>query len=73
MDTTTRIKMKILEDLYSREQAELKAKYSKYYESLDKSQPKIVVTDVLNKLLKESGDKLKCYFNEDGFVLSEIN
>ena len=47
MDTKTKIMMRILDDLYSTGKNTLKGKYSKYYESLDREQPRIVVSSAI--------------------------
>lgn len=68
MDTTSEIAMRLLNDLFTNEDARLHAGYSKYYESLDASQSKEVVSGALKKLLHEN-DNLKCEFGEDDFSL----
>ena len=69
MDTKTKIMMRILDDLYSTGKNTLKGKYSKYYESLDRDQPKIVVSDAIKQILSESKEA-HCDFNETTFELS---
>jgi len=70
MDTTTKIMMKILEDMYSNGKSSLHANYSDYYESLDETQPKIVVSDAIKKILSESSNAT-CEFGEDDFFLQD--
>ena len=69
MDTKTKIMMRILDDLYSTGKNTLKGKYSKYYDSLDKEQPKIVVTDAIKQILNESKEA-HCEFKDTTFELS---
>lgn len=71
MDTTSKIMMRILDDLYSGNGTRLEGEYEKYYESLDAEQSKIVVTDAIRKLLNENLEA-KCEFGETGFKL-EVN
>jgi hypothetical protein len=71
MDTTSKIMMRILEDLYSGNGTIIEGEYEKYYESLDAGQSKTVVTDAIRKLLNENAGA-KCDFGETGFKL-EIN
>lgn len=68
MDTTTEITMKLLNDLFSGSDNKLQASYSKYYDSLDTSQSKEVVSGALKKILHEN-DNVKCEFGEDSFTL----
>lgn len=68
MDTTSEIIEHLLNDLYTGDENKLTAEYSKYYESLDSSQSKEVVTTALKRLLHEN-DNAKCEFGEDGFTL----
>ena len=68
MDTTSKIMMRILDDLYSGNGTRLEGEYEKYYESLDAEQSKTVVTDAIKKLLKENSEA-KCEFGETGFTL----
>ena len=51
MDTTSEITAKLLNDLFSGEDNKLCASYSKYYDSLDASQSKEVVSGALKKIL----------------------
>lgn len=69
MDTTSKIMMCILDDLYSGNGTRLEAEYSKYYESLDPEQSKTVVTDALKKLLNENSDA-SCDFGDTTFTLT---
>ena len=69
MDTTTKIMMKILDDLYSTPGNELTSEYAKYYESTAKGQPRIVVGDVLDKIAKDMGGKVVCEKREDDFTI----
>ena len=71
MDTTSKIMMRILDDLYSGNGTRLEGEYEKYYESLDAEQSKTVVTDAIKKLLKENTEA-SCEFGETGFKL-EVN
>ena len=71
MDTTGKIMMRILDDLYSGNGTRLEGEYDKYYESLDPEQSKTVVTDAIKKLLKENSEA-SCEFGESGFKL-EVN
>ena len=71
MDTTSKIMMRILDDLYSGNGTRLEGEYEKYYESLDAEQSKIVVTDAIRKLLNENLEA-KSEFGETGFKL-EVN
>lgn len=68
MDTTSEIAMRLLNDLFSNEDNKLSTQYSKYYESLDASQSKEVVSGALKKILHEN-DNAKCEFGEDTFTL----
>lgn len=68
MDTTSEIAMRLLNDLFSNENNKLSTQYSKYYESLDASQSKEVVSGALKKILHEN-DNAKCEFGEDTFTL----
>ena len=68
MDTTSKIMMRILDDLYSGNGTRLEGEYEKYYESLDAEQSKTVVTDAIKKLLNENSEA-KCEFGETGFTL----
>ena len=68
MDTTSKIMMRILDDLYSGNGTRLEGEYEKYYESLDAEQSKTVVTDAIRKLLNENSEA-SCEFGETGFVL----
>lgn len=68
MDTTSKIMMRILDDLYSGNGTCLEGEYEKYYESLDPEQSKTVVTDAIKKLLKENSEAT-CEFGESGFKL----
>ena len=70
MDTTSEIMMRLLSDICSSSENTLKAKYSKYYESLDKSQPKIVVGAALQKILDQNKGKSSCEFGDDDFTLT---
>ena len=69
MDTTTEISERLLNDLFSNNDNKLTAEYSKYYESLDASQSKEVVSGALKKILHEN-DNAKCEFGEDTFTLT---
>lgn len=69
MDTTSEIMMRLLSDLCSGDSNTLKGKYSKYYESLDKSQPKIVVSAAIQKILDENKGKSSCQFGDEDFTL----
>ena len=71
MDTTSKIMMRILDDLYSGNGTRLEGEYENYYESLDAEQSKTVVTDAIKKLLNENSEA-KCEFGETGFKL-EVN
>jgi hypothetical protein len=71
MDTTSKIMMRILDDLYSGNGTRLEGEYENYYESLDAEQSKTVVTDAIRKLLKENAEA-SCEFGETGFKL-EVN
>ena len=71
MDTTSKIMMRILDDLYSGNGTRLEGEYEKYYESLDAEQSKTVVTDAIKKLLNENSEA-RCEFGETGFTL-EVN
>ena len=71
MDTTSKIMMRILDDLYSGNGTRLEGEYEKYYESLDAEQSKTVVTDAIKKLLNENSEA-RCEFGEIGFTL-EVN
>jgi len=68
MDTTSEIATKLLNDLFSGDENKLCASYSKYYDSLDASQSKEVVSGALKKILHEN-DNAKCEFGEDTFML----
>lgn len=68
MDTTSKIMMRILDDLYSGNGTRLEGEYEKYYESLDAEQSKTVVTDAIRKLLNENAEA-KCEFGESTFIL----
>ena len=68
MDTTSKIMMHILDDLYLGDGTRLEGEYSKYYESLDQEQSRAVVTDAIKKLLKENSDAT-CDFGETTFTL----
>ena len=68
MDTTSEIAMRLLNDLFSNEDNKLNAQYSKYYESLDAFQSRVVVSGALMKILNEN-DNAKCEFGEDTFTL----
>ena len=68
MDTTSEITAKLLNDLFSGEDNKLCASYSKYYDSLDASQSKEVVSGALKKMLNEY-DNAKCEFGEETFTL----
>ena len=70
MDTTSEIMMRLLSDLCSGKGNTLKGKYAKYYESLDKSQPKIVVSAAINKILDENKGNSSCEFGENEFTLT---
>lgn len=70
MDTTSEIMMRLLSDLCSGNDNTLKGKYSTYYESLDKTQPKIVVSAAINKLLDENKGKSSCKFGDTTFTLT---
>lgn len=70
MDTTSEIMMRLLSDLCSGNGNTLKGKYSTYYESLDKTQPKIVVSAALRKILDENKEKSSCEFGEHEFTLT---
>ena len=67
MDTTTAIMMLILEDLGETKNNQLTRKYSTYYESLDEDQSKTVVSNALNKIVKDNN--ATCEFGEDTFTL----
>lgn len=69
MDTTSDIMMRLLSDLAESKNTTIKAAYSKYYESLDKTQPKIVVSAAINKLLAENKGNSSCEFREHDFTL----
>jgi hypothetical protein len=71
MDTTSEIVMRLLEDLYSGEgdgNATITAEYSKYYDSLDSEQSKIVVSGAIKRLMNENNN-VKCQFDDDTFTL----
>lgn len=68
MDTTSEITMRILNDIFSKDGNKLQANYAKYYDSLDASQSKEVVSGALKKILNEN-DNAKCEFGEDTFTL----
>lgn len=68
MDTTSEIAMRLLNDLFSNEDNKLNAEYSRYYESLDASQSKEVVSGALKKIMN-GNDNAKCEFGEDTFTL----
>ena len=70
MDTTSEIMMRLLSDLCSGDGNTLKGKYSTYYESLDKTQPKIVVSAALRKILDENKGNSSCEFGEHDFTLT---
>ena len=69
MDTTSEIIENLLNDLYTGDENKLTASYSKYYDSLDESQSKEVVSDALKRLLNENSNA-KCEFGEDTFTLT---
>lgn len=69
MDTSTKIIMRLQDDLYSSENYSITETYEKYYESLDGKQSKIVVTDAINKILDQDFNA-ECQFNETTFTLS---
>ena len=71
MDTTSKIMMRILDDLYSGNGTSLEADYMKYYESLDQEQSKIVVSNAIRKILNENTES-RCEFGDTGFRL-EVN
>ncbi len=68
MDTTTEIMMRILDDLYGGNRTHLTGEYSKYYESLDPEQSKIVVTDAIKKIMNEDSHA-NCDFGNTEFNL----
>ena len=68
MDTTSEIMMRLLNDLYSGDENRLTAPYSRYYDSLDASQSKEVVSGALNRILLENTNA-RCEFGEDTFTL----
>jgi hypothetical protein len=69
MDTTSEIAERLLNDLFFGDKPKLQAEYSKYYDSLDSSQSKEVVSGALKKILHEN-DNAKCEFGEDTFTLT---
>ena len=69
MDTTTEITMRLLNDLFSKDENKINAPYSRYYDSLDQSQSKEVVSNALRRMLNENNN-LKCEFDEDSFTLT---
>ena len=69
MDTTTEITVRLLNDLFSKDENRINAPYSKYYDSLDQSQSKEVVSNALRRMLNENSN-LKCEFGEDSFTLT---
>ena len=71
MDTTSKIMMRILDDLYSGNGTSLEGDYMKYYESLDQEQSKIVVSNAIRKILNENTEA-SCEFGDTGFRL-EVN
>lgn len=68
MDTTSEITNRLLNDLFSNDDNKLTASYSKYYDSLDLSQSKEVVSSALKRILNEN-DNAKCEFGEETFTL----
>lgn len=69
MDTTTEIMERLLNDLFFNDDNKLHSNYSKYYDSLDASQSKEVVSGALKKILNENNNA-KCEFGEDTFTLT---
>lgn len=69
MDTTTEIMERLLNDLFFNDDNKLHTNYSKYYDSLDASQSKEVVSGALKKILNENNNT-KCEFGEDTFTLT---
>ena len=69
MDTSTKIIMRLQDDLYSSDNYSITETYDKYYESLDGKQSKIIVTDAINKILDQDANS-ECQFNETTFTLS---
>ena len=72
MDTTSRITMQLLEDLCSGDNPKLTAEYQQYYESLDESQTKEVVSFAIKKLIDENNGKFACEFGDTSFTLSIV-
>ena len=69
MDTSTKIIMRLQDDLYSSDTYSITETYDKYYESLDKNQSRIVVTDAIKRIL-DCDSNAKCQCNETTFTLS---
>ena len=69
MDTSTKIIMRLQDDLYSSDKYSITETYDKYYESLDKNQSRIVVTDAIKRIL-DCDSNAECQFNETTFTLS---
>lgn len=69
MNTSTKIIMRLQDDLYSSDNYSITETYDKYYESLDKNQSKIVVTDAINKILDQDYSA-ECEFGDTTFTLT---
>lgn len=70
MNTTSKIEMKILDDLYSSDNSSITKSYTCYYETTTQEQSKIVVEDVLKNLMKTNPGALECVFDESTFTLT---
>lgn len=70
MDTTTKIMLHIMDDLAFSEDNTLEAEYTRYYESLDPSQSKEVVSGAIRKILENGREKGHCEYGDTTFKLS---
>ena len=70
MNTSSKIEMKILDDLYSSDNSSITRSYVSYYETTTQEQSRIVVEDVLKNLIKTNPGTLECVFDENPFTLT---
>ena len=70
MDTTNKIMMRLLTDLYSSDSGTIKEEYTKYYDSLSNEQSRCQVEEVIYKIVQESKGKIHCDCGEYAFTLT---